>query len=350
MVIALYSFIIIFFLPSVVSAKEPSEYISEYSAIIPQGLPSGLSDGSVSDAVSISSLLNFILLELSGKKSEIAAFYILLCGITLVSLLCSFVFENMKQSVRRGIGIASSFAVFSALAPLLSSVRSSLSEANTFFLSSAPVMCALNLAGGGTGSAAIGATGMSLTAAFIATVSTKILPYVSTVGLASALLGGFGGNLNIAKSAKNLYMRLFGALSLLISVTLSLQTVVAAAQDSAAMRAAKYGASTLIPSVGGVVSSAMSTLVGGLSYAKSVIGASAIGVMLYVFISPLLLLLIYRVGISVALSVTELVGEGDIASLSAFLSVLDSFIASYVIACLMYVLEFVLFLKGGALV
>lgn len=348
-VILLLVFFTVLFAPTFASAKSPEEYIDEYSAVIPDRLSGMLSDGDgLSDAVGLSSLSSFVLLELSGKRTEIFSFFLLLLGIVAISALCASVFENMKEGVRRGISIASSAALFSALLPLLSSVKSSLSEANGFFLAASPVVCAINLAEGGMGSAAIGAAGMSLTASFIATVSTKVLPFLGVMGLASSLLGNFGGSLNIAKSAGKLYTRVFGILALLISVTLSLQTVVASAGDSALMRAAKYGVTTLIPSVGGVVSGAMSTLAGGLSYAKSIVGASAIGVMLYIFISPLLLLLLYRLGMSVALSMTELLGAQDISALSSFVAVLDSFITSYAIAVIMYILQLLLLMKGGA--
>jgi hypothetical protein len=94
-----------------------------------------LSDGDgLSDAVGLSSLSSFVLLELSGKRTEIFSFFLLLLGIVAISALCASVFENMKEGVRRGISIASSAALFSALLPLLSSVKSSLSEANGFFL------------------------------------------------------------------------------------------------------------------------------------------------------------------------------------------------------------------------
>lgn len=348
-VISLLVLLTVLSVPSFASAKSPEDYIGEYSALIPERFSGLLSDtDGLSDAVGLSSLSSFVLLELSGKRSEIISFFLLLVGIVAISALCASIFENMKEGVKRGISVASSAAIFSALLPVLSSVKDSLSEANAFFLAASPVACAINLAQGGTGSAAIGAAGMSLTATFIATVSSRVLPYLGAMGLASSLLGNFGGSVNIAKSAGKLYTRIFGILALLISVTLSLQTVVASAEDTALMRAAKYGASTLIPSVGGVVSGAMSTLAGGLSYAKSVVGASAIGVMLYIFASPLLLLLLYRLGMSVALSMTELLGAQDISALSSFVAVLDSFIASYAIASIMYILQLVLFMRGGA--
>ena len=340
--------LMIFALPTVADAKEPEEYINEYSALIPEGIPTDPDDtDGLTESVSFSAILSFALEQISGRRSEIISFFLLLFGAVALSSLGVSAFENMSEGVRRGVSIISSAALFSSLFPVLRAMASSLGDANAFFSSAAPVMCAISLAAGGSASASVGVAGASLTAAFVATVSSKMLPFLGTLALASSLLGSFGGSVNIAESAKRLYTRIFGMLALLISITLSLQTVIASSTDSALMRAAKYGATTLIPSVGGVVSSAMSTLVSGLSYAKGVVGASAVGVILYIFVSPLLLLLLYRLGMSVAQTLSELLGQKDSVAISPFIALVDAFIASYVISCLMYVLEFVLFMKGG---
>ena len=347
-VVIIFALSFILAAPMLAAAKEPEDYVSEYSALIPSGIPINANDSDgLTESVSFSAILGFALQELYGSRSEIISFFLLLFGTVAISALGVSIFENISDGVKRGIAVVSSAAIFSSLLPVLLSVYRSLDGANDFFSSAASVICAVNLASGGSASASVGLVGTTLTTAFIATVASKILPYLGVLGLASSLLGSFGGSVNIAEGAKKLYTRIFGALSLLITITLSLQTVVASASDSAAMRAAKYGASTLIPSVGGVVSSALSTLSGGLSYAKGIVGASAVGVILYIFISPLLLLLIYRLGMSVAHTLSELMGLRDSPAIAPFLALLDAFITSYVIACLMYVFEFILFMRGG---
>ena len=341
------SLLIIVFIPNVALAKEPEDFISEYSELIPSEIPADPTDTeALTESISLSVLVEHLISELMGRRGEIMAFYLLLLGIVALSSFGVCAFENMSDGVRRGISTISSVAVFSALMPLLSSVSEALRSANGFFSSAAPIICSISLASGASASAAVGASGISLTAALISTVSSRILPTLGAVGLISSLLGSFGGSVNIAESAKRLYMRIFGGLSLLISITFSMQSTVASAQDTALIRAAKYGASTLIPSVGGVVSSAMSTLLGGLSYAKGMVGASAVGVILYIFAAPFVLLLVFRFGLSVALSLCEIMGVRDI-SLSPFLSVMDVFISSYVISCLMFTFEIILLMKGG---
>ena len=123
--------------------------------------------------------------------------------------------------------------------------------------------------------------------------------------------------------------------------------MIASSADSAAMRAAKYTAG-LIPVVGGTVSGALSTLAAGLSYAKGIIGIGAIAVILGMALSPLILLLLYRLALSISLTLSELLGAAVMAkALSAFRFSLDSLIAVYALSAVIYIFEILLFVKIG---
>ena len=169
------------------------------------------------------------------------------------------------------------------------------------------------------------------------------------MGLAAAVGGEATGN--IGKYSRNLFMWIFGIATALIMGFLSLQTLISTASDSAAMRTAKYVASGYLPLVGGTVSASLSTLAAGLSYAKGVVGASAIIVLVMLFMSPLLLAFSYRISLSLASGFAGLLGISSAEkSFSSFRSAFDILIALYSLSCILYIFEIVLFIKSGVAV
>ena len=240
--------------------------------------------------------------------------------------------------------------LISRVLPLFSETRESIDGLTAFFSDAAPIMSAVTLAGGGAGGAAVESAGIGLALAFVGDVLCTALSGAVGFSLALGLLSCFGDTnvSSVAASVKNLFMWLVGIATLIIMGTLSLQSVVTAAADSAAMRSAKYAASGLIPIVGGTVSGSLSTLASGLSYAKGVIGAGAVAVIVASAVGPLAVLLLYRLSFTVGLKLCESFSASRSASvLKAFASSLDALIAVYSLAVIIYVFEIILFIKSG---
>ena len=129
---------------------------------------------------------------------------------------------------------------------------------------------------------------------------------------------------------------------------ISLQTVVSSAADSARMRAAKYAASSMIPVVGGTVAGSLATLASGLSYVRGIIGAGAVAVLVSIFLSPLVMLLLYRLAVTLAASVSEMLSVGVAARLyRAYARCFDLVIAVYTASVLLYLFEIILFSVSG---
>ena len=147
---------------------------------------------------------------------------------------------------------------------------------------------------------------------------------------------------------KKLFSWFLGIVTVMISGTLSLQTMVASARDCAAMRAAKYAASGMIPVVGSTVAAALSTLASGVSYVKGIVGGGAVFVLISIMLSPLVLMLMYRFALSFAKFASEFfeIG-GGVKIFSAYLYSLDTVLATYALSCLVYLFEIILFVKGG---
>lgn len=328
------------------SAAGSDEILSDFSAIIPEKTPFSAEDtDGLMEAFDIGSVFSFIITELSGKRSRLISFFLTLLAVTVLSCLSGAIGRWGGSALKAGTSIISSSILLAAIYPVIQSVISSLKTANDFFSLAAPILCSVNLSGGAVSTAGVEASGMALTVAFVSAVSSRILPVIAVFTFALSVLSSFGMGENVAKGAKNLYNRLLGIVTLIISITLSLQTVIASAKDSAALRTVRYTAGSMIPIVGGTVSSALSTLTGGLVYIKDIIGTAAIGVILYIFLSPLAILLLYRLALSLAEIISDFFGGGF--CLSAFSYVLDATLASYALCCMLYVVEIILFMRLG---
>ncbi len=325
-------------------AKEPDELLSDFSAVVPSRYKD-IAEGPA-EKISISSLVDFLSEELSGNTSSLSLFFLFTLGLCAVSAASRIYKSRLSSAVGFAISAVAMSALLEKTLSLFTSVTSSLAEANGFFTALIPVFCAVNSAGGGVGTASIQGAGMSLTASFCTAVISRLLPLIAAVVFSLEMLGTLGADSKMAKSAKNLYTKTLGAVTFIIAIILTFQSVVSSASDGIAIRTAKYSAQNLIPVVGSTVSSALSMLSGGLSYVKSMAGVGAAAVMIYIFLSPLVLLLLYRLALSVAAAIDGTLGGGG-GIISPFLGIMDCMIASYSLCAVLYIFEILLFMRFG---
>jgi stage III sporulation protein AE len=152
----------------------------------------------------------------------------------------------------------------------------------------------------------------------------------------------------ISRGVKDLFGRITGICTALLTAAISMQTVIASAADTAALRAAKYATSGLIPIVGGAVAGAISTLTAAMSYAKGVVGGGAVAVLLYLAISPLALLLLYRLSLSVVIILSEFIGVPTASGLfTSYRFALDMTLTVYTLSALIYLFMIVIFIWIG---
>ncbi len=330
-------------------AKEPEDYIGELEEVMPEGAKISIED-ELSGRLGFDALLSEIVLALRGG-GEVFGFFLLLVGCTVLSSLAVVGEGELSDVCRVGVGAICTTLVFSKIGGLFAEICDSLTEMANFFSAAVPIMTGISLGSGSGATAMVQNSGMTLTLWLLGGVGSKF--FISVVGfsLAMALISSFGdeGCLKTCEGIKKFFFFVVGALSAILSAVFALQTVVASAADGAAMRAARYAASGLIPIVGGSVSGALSTVASGMAYAKGVVGAGAIWAFGAIALSPLIMLLLYRFCIAAVSSFADFIGAGRGGTmLSAFKFSLDSMIALYSLTILVYTVEIVMFMKGGA--
>lgn len=332
-----------------VAADETSDrLLSDFEATLPEGYERVAEwDGS---EVGADALLSEILAALSGEGGRISSFLLLMLGSLAVISLARTAPFPIFSTVQRGVSIVSSLAIAERLVAVFTDMSGDLSTLNGFFASLIPVFSSVSLASGSIEGAAAQAAGMNLILSLVGGMATSFLSAVIGFGFAMGIISVFGdeGASNISRGIKSFFMWCLGLGTAVLMGTLSLQTLVSTSRDTAAMRAARYMTTGLVPVVGSTVSASLSTLAAGLAYVKGIIGASSIFVIISLLVSPLIVVLIYRLILSVSITLAEFIGSSAAArSFSAFRSSLDTLIAIYALSALVYVFEIILFIKSG---
>lgn len=351
-VIKLATIVCIILLFSVKSvAKEPEEYVDEFRESVPEEYRDKLSDeDGLLSFIGPDALLYEVSCVLSERRGEIFSFLLSVMGCAVLLSLSSMIEGEMGNVAEAGVGAVCTIVIFSKIGALFTEAAEGLSAISGIFTAMMPIMTGITLALGAGATAGVQGAGMNLTLWLLSGVGNSFFISVVGLGLAMALITSFGdeGSLRVTSGVKSFFIFCVGIISAVLSAVFALQTVVASAADSAAIRAARYAASGLIPVVGSSVSGALSTIVSGLAYAKSMVGAGGIAVVAVMALSPLIMLLLYRACIAVVVSFAEFSGRGGaVRMLTAFKFSLDSMIALYTVSVLIYIIEIVLFMKGG---
>ncbi len=340
----------LFTLPA--SAEESAEgYVDRFEKLLPDEL-SGITDDTseLTERLGLKSIFWDISAALSGSRTAVVSFFLSLVGITALLALPLPFGERIATAVTTGVGTIGAVMIFSLLSGIFTEVTDTLSHVSEFFATLIPVAVGVTALGGGAATAGVQAAGMYTTVSLVGRAASGLLLPIAGFGFSMSLLSAFGndGVASLTRGIKSLFMWLIGIMTALIGGTLSLQTMISAAQDSATMRAARYMASGLIPVVGSTVSGALSTLATGVSYAKGVIGAGAILAIISIVIAPLVSLLAYRLALSVASMLADTVGAGTASRIfTAFRFSLDTLTAVYALSSIIYILEIILFVKAG---
>lgn len=321
--------------------------LRDFASLLPAG-SEGLDDpDKISDAVGVEQLFSLAVGVLAGKGSEIGSFLLLLVGCVILLALSGTLDGERGVLCRVGIGTVCSVSVFLRLLPLVRGVCDALDSLGGFFSSLIPLVASVNAMGGSASVAQTQAVGMTLTMHLYGEIG-RWLTAVALACFAFGMIGALGGTLsNIGRALRGLFGRGMGLLTALVAGTLSLQTLLSGVSDSATMRIARFAITGSVPIVGGTVGAALSTLAGGLSYARGVIGGGGVAVLIITAASPLVIMLLYKLCFFAAISLGELTGA-DTGSLSAAAGSLDAALSAYVMTAVIYIFELVLFIMGSS--
>ena len=346
-------FSVIFVLLSIpVSASGTEDYWGSFLDSVPEGV---LNDGEEElSGIGIDSLAKEVIDALRGGLKEAVPLIILLFGVSVLMAVSESALPACNQAfagqISAGVVAVCSLFIFGKITALLMSAKQSLEELSLFFSGLVPIISGVLLSGGNVSAGTAQAVNMNITLSIVSLVLSRLLVPLCFTLFALALVSSLDGGAisSIAKGVKGMFMWILGIGATVIIAAVSMQSVISGAADSAYLRAAKYAASGMIPVVGSTVSSALSTLAGGLSYVKSTVGISAVFVIVIMTLSPLINLLLSRFAFSASISFLEFVTAPlAVKVFSSFRAAIDALIAVYAVVSIVYVAELVVFLKSG---
>lgn len=327
------------------------DHLGNFENILPEGY-GGISEGGerLDSLIGPEAVIREIVAAVSGSGAALGAFFASLIGCVALTAIAESFEGRLSDAAGTGVTVVFGGAIAAVILPIFSECAEVLSSASKFFSLFVPVATAIQVSSGAVNTASASAVGMNLTVSALSGLGTPFFLMLAGFGLCTGLLSAFGdgATASLASGVKKFFMWAMGLICALIMGALSLQTFIASARDSAAMRAAKYAATSLIPVVGGTVSGAMATLATGLSYVKSVVGVGALAVMLSLLLSPLILILLYRGAVSAASGIAGYLGASRAERLlSSVRGAFDLYLAVYAISSVIYVFEIALFMMVG---
>ena len=337
--------------------KEDSNKISENTEVIiedfKEALPYGYEEYSdikkASESVGVKHLLQNVAKAIKGGRGEYIVLLLTMVGIALFSSIASLHESDVGAVSSQAVGIICSALLFDRLLFLIKGSVAALDELSSFFSSVIPVCLAVNTLGASPSTAAAQATGMGITLSIYSYLAENLLlPLVSATFVTSALSSVDGAFSRISKGIKGAFLWIIGIFSTLVGAAFSLQSVIASGADNVVIRSAKYAISSTIPIVGGTVSGALGLLVGGTSYARSIVGGGAVAVVISLVISPLVTILMYRLCLKLGIVFSSFISNAGCSDvISSLLGAIDMLMAAYAFTAIVYIVELVAFLKGG---
>ena len=335
-----------------VSEGRVEEILGELEEALPEGYE-GLADPEIlAEKMSFTELWAEIVSAIGGARGYLGESLLTMLGLSLLLALSERSGGELSgSSLATGQAIAGT-VLFGLLSPVVSTVAEALTSARELMGALTPVMGTVTLAGGGGLTAGVHSAGSAAVLWAIGYLGEPLLlGFVYSMLLLGVVGNMSGGGARLASSLRTLFGRAIGIAAAAFSGVVALQSVIASAQDNAAMRAVKYATGTLVPVVGSGVAGALGTLAGGLSYASGIVGGAGIAALLLVSVAPLAILLLLKLSLFIVISFLEFCHAPRSAALfSSFDGALSALASVYTLTTIVCIIQVLLFMKGGVTV
>ncbi len=302
---------------------------------------------SIQKGGSVSAILSAVA-KLTGLAiRENLALLAKICGI----LLLSAVFRALAAgSEKRGVGAALHFCSALAMTCLLLSMQQdTFLSLDAYFntvkglsVGFLPLMSTLYAMGGNVRAAVVNHSVMSAFLTLLETFCAGTVLPIAGICLALTLTEAISGRLTLRPLSgliKRTYTLCISFLMLLLCGVLGLQSTLAKASDSLALRTARFAAGSFLPVVGGSVSESLRTVAGSVEYLRAVAGTGAILVLFFAFLPIFLSVLLTRIAFLLGGAAAKLLScDAEEKLLSELASVYGYFLA--IIACVFVMMVF----------
>lgn len=349
--------------------ERTQDIIDEYSQML-SGLPSDVADmlpegffskdvGEMSDAVGEASGFSYIvgkLFEVIGLNLRSSvALLALMCGLLILSSVfgCTGDALGGTSSATKASSLCSSLVVLASIFTsgfdMLTGVMNYLTQLNVITGSMIPIMAVMYSMGGNVGAAVANTSTVTVFLALSEFIcnSTLVPWFCMCMGVSTVSAIAPSVNLrSIGNAIKRIYTVSLGFIMLILTATLSTQTVLSSASSSLAYKSAKYAAGTFIPVVGSTVGETLGTLAKSLSYLKSTLGVGGIVIIFLIVLPVIVSIAMRRIVYMLAASVGEMLGCDRESKLLSDITGLYGYLLGVVCICsVVVILIFTVFVK-----
>ncbi len=354
-----------FILPASAEAM-PEEYADFADAIpkdvaemLPEGFFSGdigEISGAVGEVISPKYILKTVFGFIRGGLSGAFSLFAMLVGLlALAALLNSFAdglaSSSLKSAVAYGSSICTATAAVSLQLPRVIASASFFTRICALMNSLLPIMGVLYLSGGNTAGAALSSSTLIFQINLIELGATVLvipavcacmaLTLADTIRIGESSLSGVSGMI------KRTVAFVFGLCSTLLMASLSAQSILSAAGDSAGARAVKFVAGNMIPVVGSTVGETLRTLATSVKLLRSTVGIAGIAVLALMILPILTELFLTRFVLNTAAAIGEIMGCRQVVKLYRELASLYGYvIAASAMASLLCIFALTVFAVG----
>lgn len=355
----------LFILP-VAAEDMPGEYV-DFADAIPDDVAEMLPDGffsddfgeienAVTDVLSPGYLIKTAFELLSGGLSGAFSMFAFLVGLLALTALLSTFAEGvstptLRTAVSYGSSVCTAVAAVSMQLPRIIAVSDFFSRICAMMNSLLPIMGVLYVSGGNTAGAAVASTGLLFQINMIELGATVlVVPSVCTcmaLTLADTLRVGECSLSGISGMIKRSVTFVFGLCATLLTASLSAQSILSAAGDSAGARAIKFVAGNMIPVVGSTVGETLRTLAASVKLLRSTVGVAGIAVLALMILPTLIELFLTRFALNTAAAIGEIMGCKQAARLYRELASLYGYvIAAAAMASMLCIFSLTVFAVG----
>lgn len=275
------------YIPDEIRALLPSDIFSEDGAALPD-------DGG------LSIIFDTALGTLGKNAADIAVFAAEVLGILL--LCAAFTSFDKLRANYSGVADFASAATLALIMYKLThtvflAVQGFLGQLHAFGLGTLGIQLGLYVAQGNTMTSAAAASSSSVILFIVQLITDKILLPLFSVCFGFSLLGCFGDIFNFSSvvgQIRNSLCAILSFLATVVSAVMIYQQKLAQSADTLASRSIRFASSGLVPFVGSALGEATRAVMASVSLVKNSVGALGILVILLIVMSPLVLILAYK--------------------------------------------------------
>lgn len=299
------------------------------------------------ETFSFGKIVNLLLSLVVDNISGIIPVLAIICA---VSILASLLLQFRGKSLNKPLGDIIHFACFaivvvlvlSAVYELLTVTSSTLSALKKQMEISFPIMLTLMASLGAGSSVAIYQPLLAMFCGVIMQIFSNVLLPLFSICLIFNVVGNLTSSVKLSKLTKFLessFKYIIGFTFTIFAGFMAVSGIVVGSFDGASIRATKFAIKSYVPIMGGYLSDGFSLLMASSILIKNAVGYSGLVVMLLTILSPILKIVLFKLGLMLVSGIIESVADKRVTdfisktakSLDMLVSVILAFSFGYLV-------------------